>query len=501
MPPMEIVREKFVDRLLSATDLAVLADMVRRWFVGVAIDAEQSGDCKNAAWIFCVPQQRRKELIRLLSARLPEASFDDTDPDHITVTDPPETLAYSSQITLWRQLLEAPEIANACLLLRMTFRGIVKNSRSHPEVAAVTFALCGAPLDGSFLLKAVWREGLDRGMVRTRHLVPWKQETTLLEAFDLFRERSALEDRDAAAREAYRFFRRRCPPLFQSQGDERRVMQMIRRRVETMDERGPAAFARRCGLPLLAGVGLCVLAAVLFNDFSILAIAPGGAALAAIAVAGRVTWMKLRQIRRHYKSQRKVLGAIHSAPIEYEQIDLSGKRDPTLLRYSTEMVDLGARHIGDLRPIARGVRDLGFRYYATNDALVAIGLLESTKGQKLFFPARATVMCGTRFKDGRRHLTKNRPEYRKNPWPQVTMRCVLNVAGASDVLAAHRQCVEKLTSGGSVPLPPPKTPNEVIERLLEQRAEDRELWKKSPYSWGDAVHAAFQVCRREYLTD
>ncbi len=37
------MRTKFVDRLFSAGDLAALADMVRRWFVGHAIDAEQSG--------------------------------------------------------------------------------------------------------------------------------------------------------------------------------------------------------------------------------------------------------------------------------------------------------------------------------------------------------------------------------------------------------------------------------------------------------------------------
>jgi hypothetical protein len=51
---MEILRKKFVDRLLSVTDLALLADMVRRWFVAIAIDAEQSGECQIEARIFDV---------------------------------------------------------------------------------------------------------------------------------------------------------------------------------------------------------------------------------------------------------------------------------------------------------------------------------------------------------------------------------------------------------------------------------------------------------------
>ncbi len=59
---------KFVDRLFSAGDLAALADMVRRWFVGHAIDAEQSGQFQIEAWIFALPQQRHKDLIRSLSA-------------------------------------------------------------------------------------------------------------------------------------------------------------------------------------------------------------------------------------------------------------------------------------------------------------------------------------------------------------------------------------------------------------------------------------------------
>ncbi len=74
-----------------------------------------------------------------------EATFDDSDPDHVTAVDPPETLEYPSQITLWRELLTAPEVKQGCLVFRMIFRGTVKNFRGHPEAATTTFVLCGAP--------------------------------------------------------------------------------------------------------------------------------------------------------------------------------------------------------------------------------------------------------------------------------------------------------------------------------------------------------------------
>jgi hypothetical protein len=497
---MEILREKFVDRLLSASELAALADMLRRWFLASAIDAEHSGEFQIETWICAVPEQRRKELIRSLSSRVPEAQFDDADPDHITVADPAEPLEYPSQITLWRELLASPEIKQACLLFRMTFRGFVKNVRKHPERSATTFVLCGAPVGDAFLLKAAWTEGLDRGMVMAHHFAAWAHEARLLDAFDLYVEQSATVTRDEAAKHAYQYFRGECRKLFPSQGDERRVMRLVRAQVEMMDERGPAAFLRRLGVPLLAFAALAALTAFLFTKDLPLALPCGLGALWMLSRAARIAWMKFKRMHRFRNRMRKNLATIYSAPTEYIPVDLSGDENPTLVKYSAELADLGCRHICDLKyKSAKRIGD-GSRYYVADNALVTMSHLRQTE-KHLFFPARPVLIISTDFRDGRRHYTVNQPEYRKSSRPDFSRRCVLNAGGAAEVLAAHRRHIEKLIAAGAAPKSLPLTETAVIELLRERNQEARENSKNSRCSWGDAMHEAFRVCRREYLAD
>jgi hypothetical protein len=337
-------------------------------------------------------------------------------------------------------------------------------------------------------------------MALAHRFAPWIHETRLLEAFDLYVEKSVSESRDAAAAEAYRYFSGQCPQLFLSLGDQRRVMRFVRRLVETMDERGPAAFARRFGIPLLSAVGFSALIVFCVIDFPALLIPCMIGAVLGLIVATRVAWMKLGRIYRYYTRMRKTLGTLHSAPIEYQEIDLSTADNPMLLKHSTELQDLGARHICDLSFKSALHSDHRARYYVTNDAIIAVGLLHKTE-TNFYFPARAVLLISTRFKDGRKHFTSNTPEYRKLRRATVTRRCILDAGGAEEVLLAHRRRLDKLQSTGAVPVPPPTTTRALVERLTEQHNETRELWKKSPYSWGDAIHAAFKVCRREYLVD
>ncbi|HEV8000325.1 MAG TPA: hypothetical protein VGP63_10625 [Planctomycetaceae bacterium] len=497
---MEIVRETFVDRTLSASDLVALADMLRRWFLANAIDAEHSGEFQIEAWICAVPEQRRRELIRSLSSRVPEAQFDDADPDHIAVLDPAEPFEYPSQITLWRELLASPEIKQNCLILRMTFRGVVKNLRKHPERSATTFVLCGAPAGDAFLLKAAWTEGLDRGMVMAHHFAVWAHETRLLSAFDLYLEQSTSGTRDEAARRAYEHFRSECRKLFPSQGDERRVMRLVRAQVEMMDERGPAAFVRRLGVPLLAFAALATLTAFLFIKDLPLALPSALGALWMFSRAVRIAWMKFQRMRRYRNRMRKNLATIYSAPTEYIPVDLSGDENPTLVKYSAELADLGCRHICDLKyKTARRTGD-GGRYYVVDNAFVVMSHLRQTE-KHLFFPARPVLIISTEFRDGSRHYTVNQPEYRKSSRPAFSRRCVLNTGGAAEVLAAHRRHVEKLLAAGALPRAPPLTQAALIELLCQRNQEARESPKNSRCSWGDAMHEAFKVCRREYLVD
>ncbi len=162
-------------------------------------------------------------------------------------------------------------------------------------------------------------------------------------------------------------------------------MQRVRQRGEMPDDRGPAAFIRRCGFPLLTAVVLGTLAAVFFDNFPQLAFPCAIAALWMLLRSVRIAWAKFRKIIRFHRAMHRTLGALHSAPIEYTRTDLSADPNPTLLKYSAEIEDLGARHVCDLvHRSARGTGD-GSRYFAVADALVSFGHLRRTENY-FFFP-------------------------------------------------------------------------------------------------------------------
>ncbi len=111
------------------------------------------------------------------------------------------------------------------------------------------------------------------------------------------------------------------------------------------------------------------------------------------------------------------------------------------------------------------------------------------------------LLITTEFLDGSRHVTTNHAHYRKRRRETSTRRCVPDAGGAADVMAAHRRVLEKRFAAGAVAKAPPMTPDALIAQQRVWNEEARENWKKSPYSWGDAFHQAFKVCRREYLVD
>jgi len=79
----------------------------------------------------------------------------------------------------------------------------------------------------------------------------------------------------------------------------------------------------------------------------------------------------------------------------------------------------------------------------------------------------------------------------------ITRRCLLNEGGIDELLALHRRHVEKLIAEGAVPVAPPMTAAAILDEMRQDFEENREAWQKSPYSWGDALHDAFKICRRD----
>ena len=181
-------------------------------------------------------------------------------------------------------------------------------------------------------------------------------------------------------------------------------------------------------------------------------------------------------------------------------VDLSTDQTPTLVKLSADLVALGGRHICDLS-ITVGEKVLhANRFYAIGDSTVALGLLRKTENLS-FFPAMPVLAASTRFSDGRQHQTVNQPVYRRKTNVHVTRRCFLGVGGSYELFALHRQRVDRLITAGANPVPAPTSAAQVIELMRQDHEDSQKAWRTSPYSYGDAIHEAFKIFRREYLVN
>jgi len=194
---------------------------------------------------------------------------------------------------------------------------------------------------------------------------------------------------------------------------------------------------------------------------------------------------------------RRGLGELYSSKLQTKVLDLSGSKSPSLLKATAEIEALGGKFVCDISPRSKGGEA---RIFAIADAQAAVSLLNSSENLQ-YFPAKLSFIFTTRFADGTRHATLSRPIYRKRSNPKTTARCLLTEGGAAEVWGLHRRHVDRRLAAGAVPIAPAVTAEEVLKQQAEEFEEGRVTWEHSPYSWTDALHNAFKVCRREYLAD
>jgi hypothetical protein len=494
-----LMRKQFLDRVFRLDELGEMTEMLVRWYLLRAGDLGRSGQSRCEAFVYAFARPNGQAIQKSLALELPGATFDASDPDELRISGESRAAGDSPDLSVWRVVLSEPKLEHTCVLLRLTITGPLTNIHHTKEEGTTTFIFCGAPSAGAILLKAVWTVGFDQSMQLVYRGSAWKPEVKLLEAYDLYHEQCNAGISEDGAQWARNLFGREAAFLFNAQSTERKFMRRLRKMAEMPDDRGPGRFARRLAPPLSGAIGL-ILIAIMFRDSWPTVIACGVVAIPPFISAANMLWGKAQRVIRYHTAMRHGLGQLYSAPVDREQIDLSDDKTSSLLKCSAEIAALGAQHICDVRVTsARGVRD-GNRVYTLGNAAITIGLLRRTE-KYFYFPARPVLFITTRFKDGRRHYTVNTPRYRKQSNSKVTGRCLLNQGGVDEMLALHDRHVDKLIAAGAVPVSSPTSPAQVFEQLRQEYEESRQAWQKSPYSWGDALHDAFKVCRREYLAD
>lgn len=494
-----IARNTFLDRAIDFFELAALVNMLREWYGLRAAGAAHTGRVWCEARIYAFPRTATEGIRQAISARLPDCAVQASLADELAVIGPARAADAPADLRVWREALAEPLVQNVCVLLRLTIEGPVVRVNGSAGDGTQTFVLCGAPANGAFLLKAMWALRKDESMELVYRLSRWHAEAKLLNAFETYLGECTAGRSATAALAALRALGPEGGHLFIARRDERKVMWLIRQRTEMPDDRGPAAFARRVGLPLVGGLGLIALPVALDAAFPLVVVGLLAAGYL-LWVAARIAWHKFCRVRSYRTRMRAALGKLYATPTEYRVIDLSSDQTPTLLKSSAELEALGARHVCDLDIATANSVEAGRRVFALGDATVALGLLRRTENLR-YFPAKPVIVLTTRFADGRRHSTTNHPLYRKQSRPNVTARCLPVEGGVDEVYARHRRHVDRLIAAGAVPIPPAATAEQVLDQRREMHEEGREAWRRSPYSWGDALHDAFKVCRREYLAD
>ena len=492
-----ISRKSFLDRQFDFGQLSALVEMLRQWYLAKPLGCQGAEYAFCEARIFGYPRQDSESIRSSLSAKQPAARFDNSDPDELRMTGPTTSIFSPIDLSTWSQVLSEPLIQHACLLLRLTFQGAADTVKEKRE-GNTTLVLCGAPNSDGLMLKAIWRLGNDESFNAVYRNAAWQDETNLLESFDLYIHNLQIHPNEAADF-ARGNFGRRFKTLFVTLEFEKKVMRLIRKRSEMPDDRGPLAFARRAGLPLLTAIAAAG-AAVFWRNSSLLVLLFGLNAILFAAQPARVIFAKLKKIRRIRTQMRSSLGKSFSSPVEHRQTDLSADKTPTLLKYSAEILSQGARHLCDVAIQTKTTTFDSTKIFTMQHTTIRIGLLRYFQSN-LYFPPKPVLHAMTRFEGGRQHATFDHALYRKQSSPLRTARCVLGSAGPQEVLAEHHRHVQRLIASGLVPIPASSTAEEELQRIRKQSEETRQNWLKSPYGWIDALHQAFKVCRREYRVD
>jgi hypothetical protein len=502
-----ITRKRFLDKELSLPQLSAITDMLRGWFTQRAKRAMSSeGQCQCEAVIYAIARNDLAQIHARLHAALPLATFDSSDPDELIVSSDWMSTNRNSDLSVWREVLRDPEVQGGCVMLRFTIEGRVPSSNARIGTAHQAIVFCGSALIGGdgLICKGIWPvDQNEEAMHMIFRAAPWTDEGSFVSAAELFMSLSASGDEQAAVKQSLRAFRggrRGHGPLFLSQRQHFLAMTLTRMIVELPDDRSPIGFIRRVITPLALAALLTGIAFVqrkslpLFCLFLILAVG-------FILVSLRIVIKKVLHVRRYYQRMRAGLGKVHSAPIEYRQVDLSSDMTPTRVKYSMDLGALGAKHICDVSIATAKATFDGNRIYSIGPN-TSLGLLMLRNAdQFLFFPPKPIFLLKTSFQGGRIHQTVNQPRYRKNSTDLHSGRCVLDEDNVQIVLHQHENDVNRLIAQGLVPKRPPANVAEVMKELKEDHEFSRQAWQKSAYSWGDAVYESFKVCRGEFLRD
>jgi hypothetical protein len=176
--------------------------------------------------------------------------------------------------------------------------------------------------------------------------------------------------------------------------------------------------------------------------------------------------------------------------------------DPANIKYAAEVAAAGGTHRFDLRIVSEATpKDSVIRVYTfDDDTITGAMFLMSGSGEFRQFPAKAWMSYDTRFDDGHVLITLNSGSgFRMPRMPGFTTRFRGDVSDPTELLQHHREVCARLTGEGRRALGAPTTADAAFARMRQDHQRTVEFYaNRDAYTWGDALHEAFGVVRRQF---
>lgn len=188
-----LTRRQFPDRPLTPEDLDALTDLWLAWHEqaqrGSFPRLEGYHAIELKLWGF--PRQDREKLRQLLqqnlnSMEVHDSEIDDSDPEWLTVRTPFLDFSHPPSLAKWHTLVNDDAFCGLVALLRLILHDWPAVPLG-PAVRGGTLVICGQFRHQSFLLKALWPEGLEQGIEGLFRKAVWSEEAYVLGALDEFR--------------------------------------------------------------------------------------------------------------------------------------------------------------------------------------------------------------------------------------------------------------------------------------------------------------------------
>jgi hypothetical protein len=500
-------RPEFLDRALEPRALWAAAEVWRGLFVHWGFLRFGWYQLRSEVWGFARRERAPVEaaLRQAVAAGGAACEVSVADGDRVVVAGGWGPLDGAAATMPWLAPLLAPACAGLLVVLRMEVCDVAPEARRLPR-SSNSLVMAGVAGERSLLLKACGQSTESAISERLCHGMAWPHEQAFLRSVDAFLratevcrpEGNAIVPTAVASAEAMRKAWVSGGAIvsdFCTRRTERAGSWIARHFVEFPDDRSPGAFLRRCAFPLAMAL---VCAGVAWRVRGMFAPSAVGAMLG-LALLCRVVWTKLKMILLYHRQMSWGLGALYAKPLVFERrvIEPEPLSEPAVRKYSADLVAAGAEHCYDFRLTFRTEDASHSRLFVRRecDAYVTLSVLTRT-GQFRQFPGVPIFVLTTYFGDGTRCATLSSAKtYRKAMDPRMVGVARAGTTDVGELMRIHGELVGRQVAAGRVT--EPVDPDSYERKTLAEHEESRGYYVTHPiYSWGDAVHEAFEVPRR-----